>query len=45
MKLLLIMATAIFLQSCYSVTTVGNCRYYKSKFVSSKYRTHKPIGF
>ena len=33
------------LSSCYSVSSVGNCKYYTPKFKSSYHQKHKPIGF
>jgi len=46
-KLILFFVAAILLSGCYTVTQVGNCKYYKLKpqFRSSYYKTNKPIGF
>jgi len=41
----LALAIGLCLQSCYSVSKVGNCKYYTPKFVSSKHRAHAPVGF
>jgi len=48
MKRLLVMFLAMLcLSSCYTVTQVGNCKYYnlKPQFRSSYYKQNKPVGF
>lgn len=45
MRKLLLLITVILLSGCYTVSQVGNCKYYTPKFKSSYYKQHKPIGF
>lgn len=46
MKILILsLVAAILLSGCYSVSQVGNCKYYTPKYQSSYYKAHKPIGF
>lgn len=44
-KIILSIVAAILLSGCYTVSQVGNCKYYTPKFKSSYYKAHKPIGF
>ena len=44
-KIILLLIVATMFSSCYTVTQVGNCKYYTPKFKSSYYKQHKPIGF
>lgn len=43
--IILLMFFGLTLSSCYSVSRVGNCKYYIPKDLSSKYKAHKPINF
>jgi len=44
-KLLLLLLVATMFSSCYTVTRVGNCKYYTPKNLSSKGKAHQPIYF
>lgn len=46
-KILLLLVVATMFSSCYTVTQVGNCKYYKLKpqYRSSYHKPNKPIGF
>ena len=46
-KVLLFICIVTIFSSCYTVTQVGNCKYYKLKpqYRSSYYKEHKPVGF
>lgn len=44
-KLSILLLLVVFLSGCYTVTQVGNCKYYYRKDISSKYKVNKPISF
>lgn len=44
-KFLLLIVVAAMFSSCYTVTRVGNCKYYTPKQLGSKNKQHKPIAF
>ena len=46
-KGILFFLVVILFSSCYTVTQVGNCKYYKLKpqFRSSYFKKNKPSGF
>ena len=44
-RIILFIVTAITFSSCYTVSQVGNCKYYTYKNLSSKGRAHAPIGW
>jgi uncharacterized protein YceK len=44
-KIAVVIVAAILLSGCYSVSQVGNCKYYTPKYKSSHHKVNKPIGF
>jgi hypothetical protein len=44
-KVLVALLLVVYLSSCYTVTRVGNCKYYSPKNLSSKGKQHQLIGF
>lgn len=44
-KLIVLLLVIIAFSSCYTVSQVGNCKYYTPKFKSSYYKQNKPVGF
>lgn len=44
-KIAVVIIAAILLSGCYSVSQVGNCKYYTPKYKSSYHKVNKPIGF
>ena len=46
-KCILFFLVVVLFSSCYTITQIGNCKYYKLKpqFRSSYLKQNKPIGF
>jgi hypothetical protein len=44
-KLLLLLIICCIFSSCYTVTRVGNCKYYTPKKLGSRDKLHHPIYF
>jgi hypothetical protein len=44
-KLLVLLLLVIMFSSCYTVTRVGNCKYYTPKNLSSKGKAHQLVSF
>lgn len=44
-KFLLLIVVAAMFSSCYTVTRVGNCKYYTPKQLGSRNKLHHPIHF
>ena len=45
MKKILALLLIVFLSGCYTVTQVGNCKYYTPKNLSSRGKAHQLISF
>jgi hypothetical protein len=44
-RLIVLLVLVLFVSSCYTVTRVGNCKYYTPKNLSSRGKPNAPIAF